>query len=52
MLNFWQRYFCVASSVIWWLRSPNTGNTNNFWNINTNGTTNNNNANNYYAVCP
>ena len=29
----------------WWLRSPNTNNTNNVWNVNTNGNYNNNNNN-------
>lgn len=35
-----------------WLRSPNTGNTNNEYNINTSGSSNNNNANNSYAFLP
>jgi hypothetical protein len=41
-----------VGAVIWWLRSPNTGYTYNFWYINTNGTTSNNIAYTYYAVCP
>jgi len=35
-----------------WLRSPNTGNVNNEYNINTSGASNNNNANNSYALLP
>ena len=34
----------------WWLRSPNYNNTNNFCNVNTDGSTNNNNANNSLAL--
>lgn len=33
-------------------RSPNAGNTTNFCNVNTNGTANNNNANNAYGIAP
>ena len=36
----------------WWLRSPNTNNTNNVWNVNSNGNYNNWNANNSYGVRP
>lgn len=44
---------CILRSAYnWWERSPNVGNTNNFWNVNTNGNNNNNNANNSYGVCP
>ena len=34
------------------LRSANRGNSNNAWNVNTNGNINNNNANNAYASVP
>ena len=41
----------TGAATNWWLRSPNTGNTNNFWNVNSNGNVNNNNnANNAYGV--
>ena len=41
----------TGAATNWWLRSPNTGNTNNFWNVNSNGNANNNNnANNAYGV--
>lgn len=40
------------SATNWWLRSPNTNNTNNVWNVNSNGDYNNNNANNSYGVRP
>lgn len=36
----------------WWLRSPNTNNTNNVWNVNSNGNYNNWNASNSYGVRP
>lgn len=36
----------------WWLRSPNTSNTNNVFNVNSDGDWNNNNANNSYGVRP
>ena len=36
----------------WWLRSPNTNNTNNVWNVNSNGNYNTPNANNSYGVRP
>jgi len=36
----------------WWLRSPNTGNANNVYNVNTSGALNNNNANNTNGVAP
>lgn len=38
--------------VVWWLRSPYSGNTNNFVNVNTSGNVNNNNASNAYGVAP
>ncbi len=36
----------------WWLRSPNTGNSNNVRNVNTSGALNNNNANNSNGLVP
>ena len=36
----------------WWLRSPNTNDSNNVCNVNTDGTANNNNYNNTNAVRP
>lgn len=36
----------------WWLRNPNTGNTNNEYNVNTSGQSNNNNANNSNGFSP
>lgn len=36
----------------WWLRSPNTNNTNNAWNVNSNGNYNNNNCTNSYGIRP
>ncbi|MDE6150222.1 MAG: hypothetical protein K2F81_09085 [Ruminococcus sp.] len=43
--------FCVSANN-WWLRSPNVGNTTNFWNVNTNGNCYYNNASSSYGVCP
>ena len=40
------------SATNWWLRSPNTNNTNNVWNVNSNGNYNNWNYNNTYGVRP
>ena len=44
----------VRRATNWWLRSPNTNNTNNVWNVNSNGdyNNNNNNANYSYGVRP
>ena len=39
-------------ATYWWLRSPNTNNTNNVWNVNSNGNYNNWNANNSLGVRP
>ncbi|WP_443089718.1 hypothetical protein [[Clostridium] scindens] len=39
---------CSANG--WWERSPNSGNTNNFCNVNSSGNANNNNANNSNGV--
>ena len=36
----------------WWLRSVNASNSNNFCLVNTDGSANNNNANNSYGVAP
>lgn len=36
----------------WWLRSPNSGNSNNVCNVNSNGNANNNNANNTNRFAP
>ena len=41
-----------GSANIWWERSPNSGNSNNFCNVNSNGNANNNNANNSWALAP
>lgn len=41
-----------SSATNWWLRSPNTNNTNNAWNVNSNGNYNNNNCSNSYGVRP
>ena len=61
----WLAYFGISSSgnskriayngssaAIWWLRSPNTNNNNNVWNVNTDGSNNNNWYNNSYGVRP
>ena len=40
------------SAANWWLRSPNTNNTNNVWNVNSNGDYNNNDATNTYGIRP
>lgn len=42
----------VAVAVITWLRSVNASNSNNFCNVNTDGTANNNNANNSLGCAP
>lgn len=39
-------------AVNWWLRSPNASNSNNFVNVNTDGTVNNTNAYNSLAFAP
>lgn len=39
-------------AVIVWCRSVNASNSNNFCNVNTDGTPNNNNANNSLALAP
>ena len=40
----------AAGAAYAWLRSPNYNNSNNFCNVNADGSANNNNANNSYAV--
>ena len=41
------------SAANWWLRSPNTNNSNNAWNVNSNGNSNNtNNCSNSYGIRP
>lgn len=40
------------SATNWWLRSPNVGNANNVYNVNTSGSLNNNNANNGNGCAP
>lgn len=41
-----------SSAAIWWLRSPRTSNDYNVWNVNTDGSNNNNWYNNSYGVRP
>lgn len=41
-----------SDAAVWWLRSPNTNNTNNVWNVNSDGSNNNWNYNNSYGVRP
>ena len=41
-----------GSAANWWLRSPYTNNTNNVWNVNSNGNYNNNNASNSNGIRP
>ena len=40
-----------GSANNWWLRSPNSGNSNNFCNVNSDGSANYNNASNSNGVC-
>lgn len=42
----------LMSATNWWLRSPNTNNSNNALNVNTNGNWNNNNCSNSNGVRP
>ena len=42
----------LITATNWWLRSPNTNNTTNVWNVNTNGSYNNNSYSNTYGVRP
>jgi len=48
----WQGGGCALTAANWWLRSVNASNTNNFCLVNTDGSANNNNANNSYGVAP
>ena len=41
-----------GSANNWWERSPNSGNTTNFCNVNSDGTANNNNASNSNLIAP
>ena len=41
-----------VSATNWWLRSPNTNNTNNAWNVNNDGSYNNNNTYNTNGIRP
>lgn len=45
-------YAAVGSANNWWERSPNSGNSNNFCNVNSNGNANNNNASNGNGLAP
>ena len=40
------------SATNWWLRSPNTNNTNNVWNVNSNGVYDDNDAANTFGIRP
>lgn len=42
--------FCGAA--VWWLRSPYLNNSNNAWNVNSDGSSNNNNCSNSNGVRP
>lgn len=42
----------LGSAANWWLRSPNTGNTNNEYNVTSSGGSNNNNSNNANGCAP
>ena len=43
---------CESSAANWWLRTPNSGNANNVRIVNSDGTVNNNNANNSNGFAP
>ncbi|WP_442913130.1 DUF6273 domain-containing protein [Lawsonibacter sp. JLR.KK007] len=45
-------YILIKPPANWWLRSVNAGNTNNFCNVNTDGSPNNNNSGNSNGVAP
>ena len=47
-----QRLDSRCSTALWWERSPNCNNSNNFCNVNTNGNANNNNARNSNGLAP
>lgn len=42
----------LRSATNWWERSPNSGNSNNFCNVNSDGSANNNNASNTNGLSP
>lgn len=42
----------ASSANNWWLRSPNSGNSNNFCNVDSSGSANNNNASNANLLAP
>ena len=42
----------MSDAAIWWLRSPNTNNNNNVWNVNTDGSNDYNWCNYSYGVRP
>ena len=46
------KHSATTTAVNAWLRSPNASNSNNFCNVNTSGTANNNNASNSLGVAP
>jgi len=41
-----------SDAAEWWLRSPNTNNSNNVWNVKSDGSSDNWNYNNTYGVRP
>ena len=45
-------YILLKDPANWWLRSVNAGNSNNFCNVNTDGSANNNNSGNSNGVAP
>lgn len=42
----------LTKATNWWLRSPNTNDTTNAWNVNTNGNNSNNNCSNSNGIRP
>ena len=44
--------WCYSTAVNWWLRSANSSNANNFCNVNTDGSANNNNSRNSNGLAP
>lgn len=47
-----QGYGLYSDAAEWWLRSPNTNNSNNVWNVKSDGSNDNWNYNNTYGVRP
>ena len=45
-------YILLKDPASWWLRSVHAGNSNNFCNVNTDGSANNNNSGNSNGVAP